>query len=102
MTVANIGRVKMMNSKFIIPEGSKVLFELHGVGSIDTIKKVETHVDVMVESNAILIIDSDLYCTDIMNPVEKVSDEEFKINIWLQDAHVVENDYFYESVSDID
>ena len=91
----------MMSNGFLIPEGAIVLFELHGVGKVDIIKKVETHVDVMVESNAILIIDSTLFCTDI-NPVEKMSDEEFKIKIWLQDAHVVENDYFYESVSDID
>ena len=91
-----------MRNRFLIPEGAIVLFELHGVGSVDTIKKIQAHIDVTVERNAILIIDSTLYCTDIQNPVEKVNDEEFKINIWLQDAHVVENDYFYESVGDID
>ena len=92
----------MMSNGFLIPEGALVLFELHGVGNVDVIKKVQAHIDVTVERDSILIIDSTLFCTDSINPVEKLSDAEFKINIWLQDAHVVENDCFYESVDDID
>ena len=91
-----------MSDKFVIPEGATVSFELHGVGSIDTIKKVQAHIDVTVERDSILIIDSTLFCTDSINPVEKLSDTEFEINIWLQDAYIVENDCFYESVGDID
>lgn len=70
-----------MNHKFTVPEGATVLFELHGVGSIDIIKRVQAHIDVTVESDATLIIDSILYCTDSINPVEKLNNAEFKINI---------------------
>ena len=32
-----------MRNRFLIPEGAIVLFELHGVGSVDTIKKIQAH-----------------------------------------------------------
>lgn len=53
-------------------------------------------------SNAILLIDDGLYCTDSVRPVEKIKDREFKIIIWLQDVFVVKNDYFYSSISEAD
>lgn len=91
-----------MENKFIISEGSIVHFELHGVSDNDIIKTAEVYSDMEVLSNAILLIDDGLYCTDIARPVEKIKDREFKIIIWLQDAFVVKNDYFYSSISEAD
>jgi len=83
----------------VIPEGSKVLFELQGTGSNDIIKKAEVYEDMEVISNAILLIEGGLYSTDSIKPVEKMNDNEFKIIIWLQDAFIARGDYFYSSIS---
>ncbi|WP_039245724.1 hypothetical protein [Clostridium novyi] len=89
-----------MDNKFIIPAGSIVQFELQGVGDNDIIKTAEVYGDMEVLSNAILLIDDGLYCTDNINPVEKIKENEFKIVIWLQDAFIVKDSYFYKSISD--
>ncbi|APU87257.1 hypothetical protein [Clostridium botulinum] len=60
-----------MNNKFIIPEGSIVQLELRGVGGNDIIKTAEIYENMEVLSNAILLIDGGLYCTDNIKPVEK-------------------------------
>lgn len=89
-----------MENKFVIPEGSKVVFELQGCGSDGIIKRAEIYKDMEVLSNAIVIIEGGLYCTDNINPVKKINDNEFKIIVWLQDAYVVKESYFYSSLSD--
>lgn len=91
-----------MENKFIIPEGSIVQFELREISNNDIIKTAIVYKDMEVLSNAILLIDGGLYCTNIINPVEKLKENEFKIIIWLQDAFVVKDDYFYSSISDLD
>lgn len=91
-----------MDDKFMIPEGSKVSFELNGVGGNYIIKTAEAYEDIEVLSNAILFVDNGIYCTDSITPVEKLRDKEFKIIIWIQDAYTVNNGYFYSSLSDAD
>lgn len=91
-----------VENKFIIPEGAKVNFELHGVGSDYIVKTAEVYEDMEVLSGAILVIEDGLYCTDNRKPVEKINDTEFKIIVWIQDAFAVKGDYFYSSISDVD
>lgn len=91
-----------LDNKFVIPEGSKVHFELHGVSSYDIIKTAEAYEDMEVLSNAILLIDDGLFCTDSINPVQKINDTEFKVIVWLQDAFIVKGDCFYSSLNDLD
>jgi len=91
-----------MNNKFTIPEGSIVQFELRGVGGNDIIKTAEVYEDMEVLSNSILLIDTGLYCIDNVNPVEKIKENEFKIIVWLQDAYIAKESYFYDSISKAD
>lgn len=91
-----------MNSKLIIPEGSKIRFELRGVGnSNDIIKTAEVYENMEIWGNTILIIDDGLYCTDSINPVEKINKNEFKIIIWFQDALIVKDDCLYKSLDNV-
>jgi hypothetical protein len=53
-----------MENKFIIPEGSKVIFELQGCRSDGIIKGAEVYEDMEVLSNAIVLIEGSLYCTN--------------------------------------
>lgn len=86
----------------IIPENSKVQFKLHGVGSDDIIKTCEASKDIEVVGDAITFIDNGLFVTSPGNPVEKVDDKTFIVNVWLQDAYCVKDNMFYESISDAD
>lgn len=86
----------------IIPEGSIIQFALRGAGGNDTIKTAEAYKDMEVLSNTILLIDGEIYCTDNIKPVEKIKENEFKIIICLQDACVVKESYFYNSISEAD
>lgn len=86
----------------IIPEGSKVKFKLHGVGSDDIFKTCEANNDIEVEGNSITMIDNGLFCTDGSKPVEQIDEETFVVNVWLQDAYYVRDDMFFSSISDAD
>lgn len=86
-----------MDNKSIIPEGSIVQFELRGVSGNDIIKTAEVYEDMEVLSDTILLINGGLYCTDSIKPVKKIKEKEFKIIVWLQDALIVKDNYFYES-----
>lgn len=82
-----------------IPEGSKVIFKLKGVGEDTTIKECEASSNIKVEPNAVILIDNGLFCTDSFHPIVK-DGEVYVINVWIQDAYCVKNDTFYQSVSD--
>ena len=82
-----------------IPEGSKVIFKLKGVGSDTTVKECETYSPIKVEPNTILLIDNGLFCTDSFHPIVK-DGGIYVVNVWLQDAYCVKGDMFYQSVSD--
>lgn len=85
----------------IIEEGSIVKFKIHGIGSDDIIKICTASKDIEVQPNVVTLINGGLYCTDSATPVEKEFGE-YIVNVWLQDAYYVEENMFYESISDAD
>lgn len=91
-----------MVEKLKIPEGSKIKFELHGAGNIQIVKTAEANEDMEIISNSILLIDNGLFCVNNVNSFRKINDREFVVEIYLQDALVVKDSIFYNSLSDLD
>jgi hypothetical protein len=83
-----------------LPEGSKIKVVLKGCGSDSIITEAVLRVEMEVHSNAIMLIDGGLFCTDNVFPVEQISDNEFQINCYLQDAYSVKDGFFIESITE--
>lgn len=91
-----------MDKSMVIPEGSKVQVMLKGCSSDYVIATAETSRDIKIEANSIMMIDGGLACTDSWMPVEKINDDTYQINVYIQDAYGIRNGYLIESITESD
>lgn len=82
----------------IIPEGSKVTFKIDGIHE----RTGETHCDCEIENDSIAMIEGVLACTKSDNSVEKINDNEYVVNCYLQDAVGIHGSVVFDSTSNID
>jgi len=81
-----------------IPEGSKIVFYVND----EKMLEAEAINDMKIYSGSFTLLDGAPVRTDDNKPVEKISENEYKVNCCWQDVVYVKDGYAYESISDAD
>ena len=82
----------------IIPEGSRIIIRDNSFNIKHS--PVETATDIDVVENQLMMFNGYLCCTSSYNPVVRLEDELYQVNVWAQDALIVKDECIYKSISD--
>lgn len=81
-----------------IPESSKVQIFINN----DYETTVECPLDAEIENNSITMLNGWLLCTDAIDCVKQISENEYRLDTWLQDCVFVSDGKLYDSKSKVD
>ena len=84
-----------MGKGCFIQAGSKIIFYVND----EKYAESEAVEDIEISTNVITMIDGALVSTDNINPVEKISDNEYRVNCCWQDCMYISDGKAFNSIN---